>query len=136
MKKGQISTEFLIIASMALIVFSILLSIADRRNDELYAMRTTLYAREEADTLASNIHSIFFAGDGAQKTVSLPETLRDGTNYTIAIYPSNHLLEITWSSQGEQKSYTTTLVTANVTALSGLYNTTLTIANNGGVIIA
>jgi uncharacterized protein (UPF0333 family) len=135
--KAQISAEFVIIASIALIIFLIIFSIIDKRNDELYSTRTMLYAREEADNLASSINTIFLAGDGAQKTISLPETLRDSKNYTINIYPSNHLLEITWSSLGKNKHYAAPLITANIAgSLTSLSNTTLTITNsNRGIVI-
>ncbi len=137
MAKAQISTEFVIIVSIALIVFLILFAIIDKRNDELYSTRTALYARQEADQLASSINTIFLAGKGAQKTISLPETLRDDKDYTIDIYPSNHLVEITWSSLGNNKHYTSSLITANITgSLSELKNTTLRISNiDGGIII-
>jgi len=137
MSKAQISTEFVIIVSIALIVFLIIFAIIDKRNDELYSTRTMLYARKEADNLASSINTIFLAGDGAQKTVLLPETLRDDKNYTINIYPTNHLVEITWGSLGKNKQYTSPLITADITGnLTSLKSTTLTISNSdGGIII-
>ena len=137
MRKSQISAEFVIIASIILIVFLIMFSIIHKRNDELYSTRTMLYARQEADKLASNINTIFLAGNNAQKTIALPETLRDDKNYTINIYPSNHLIEIIWSSLGKNKQYTSTLITADVTGnLTSLKNTTLTISNSdGGIVI-
>lgn len=137
MSKAQISTEFVIVVSIALIVFLFIFAIIDKRNDELYSTRTMLYARKEADNLASNINTIFLAGDGAQKTVLLPETLRDDKNYTINIYPSSHLVEITWSSLGKNKQYTSPLITADITGnLTSLKSTTLTISNSdGGIII-
>ena len=137
MSKAQISAEFIIIVSIALVVFLMMFSIIDKRNDELYSTRTMLYARKEADNLASSINTIFLAGDGAQKTITLPETLRDDKNYTINIYPTNHLVEIIWSSLGENRQYTSPLLTANITGnLTSLSNTTLTITNsNGGMVI-
>ncbi len=137
MAKAQISTEFIIIVSVALIVFLIIFSIIDKRNDELYSTRTMLYARQEADQWASSINTIFLAGNGAQRRVSLPETLRDDKDYTINIYPSSHLVEITWSSLGKNKQYTATLITTNITgSLSELKNTSLRISNSdGGIII-
>ncbi|MBW2984328.1 hypothetical protein KY361_04390 [Candidatus Woesearchaeota archaeon] len=137
MRKSQISAEFVIIASAALIVFLIIFSIVDKRNDELYSARTMLYARQEADRLANSINTIFLAGNGAQKTITLPETLRDDRDYTINIYPSSHLVEITWSFLGKNKQYASTLTTANITgSLTALKNMTLTISNsNGGIII-
>lgn len=137
MRKSQISTEFLVIVSIALLVFLIIFAIIDKRNDELYSTRTKLYAKQEADKLASNINIIFLAGDGANKTISLPETLRDDRNYSMNIYPSSHLAEIRWSSLGENRQYKATLITSNITgSLTSLKNQTLTITNsNGGVVI-
>lgn len=137
MPKSQISTEFIMIALIALIVFLIIFSIIDKRNNELYSTRTMLYARQEADNFASSINTIFLAGDGAGKTITLPETLRDDSDYIINIYPFSHLVDITWSFSGENRQYSATLITANITgSLSSLKNTTLTISNrDGGIII-
>ncbi|MBU2561186.1 MAG: hypothetical protein KKD17_02730 [Nanoarchaeota archaeon] len=137
MQKAQISTEFIIIASAALVVFLIILSIAGKRNDELYSARTTLYARQEADKLASSINTILLAGDGTQKTVSLPETLRDDEGYTINIYPSSRLVEITWNYSGKNRQYKAPLITADITGdMSPLSGTTFTISNiDGGIVV-
>ncbi|MBW2965950.1 hypothetical protein KY342_02485 [Candidatus Woesearchaeota archaeon] len=135
--KSQISAEFIIIASVSLVVFLIMFSIIDKRNDELYSERTMLYARMESDKLASSINTIFLAGGGAQKTISLPETLRDDKNYTINIYPTHHLVEIIWNSLGKNKQYTSILITADITGnLTSLKNITLIISNSdGGIVI-
>lgn len=136
--KAQISAEFVIIASIALVVFLIVFAIIDKRNSNLYSTKTMLYARQESDSLANSINTVFLAGDGARKVISLPETLKDSSNYTINIYPTFHLIEITWDYLGKNKQYTSTLITSNITgSTSSLSNITLTITNNdGGISIA
>jgi hypothetical protein len=137
LKKSQISVEFVIVIAIALVIFLTLFAIIDRRNDELYSTRTALYARQEADKFASAINTIFLAGDGAQKTIILPETLRDNKDYEINLYPSSHLLEIKWASLEQTKHYDSPLITADITgSLESLSNITLAITNtNGGIVI-
>jgi hypothetical protein len=134
---AQLSVEFIIILSIILVVFLTLFSTLEKRNSEVYATRTMLYAREVADNFASTINTIFLAGEGTKKTAVIPETLRDDSSYTIDIYPLSHAVEIRWNSSGQNNQYTATLITGNITgSLDSLHNRTLTISNRyGGIII-
>ena len=136
-KKSQISVEFIIVFSAALIIFLIMFAIVEKKNSELYSARTTLYARQEADKLASSINTIFLAGEGAKKTVTLPEKLVNDESYSVNIYPSSRFIEITWIVLGENKQYTNTLITSNITgSLNSLSNRTIIISNvAGGIVI-
>jgi hypothetical protein len=136
-KRAQISTEFIMIASIALAVFLIALIIIGRRDDEIYPGLTRLYARTEADSLASSINTIFLAGEGARKTISIPETLMTGEEYAINISPSNRLVEIRWNYSGNIRQYAATLVTAGITGdMNPLRGTAFTVSNiDGGIVI-
>ena len=134
--KSQISVEFIVISSIALVIFLFLFVIIDRRNDDIYSSRTVLHAREEAERLAGAINTIFLAGDGAQKTLSLPPSLRGGEDYLLNIYPSSRLVGIKWNYSGNGRQYAATLITADITgSLNSLKDRTLTISNSDGGIV-
>ncbi len=135
--RAQISTEFIMITSVMLIIFLMMFSIIDKRDNEVYSGMAVLSARTEGDKLANNINSVFLAKEGAKKTIILPETLKDGNDYLVAIYPSDRLVEVRWNSLEGTRTYTSTIVTSKVTGyLSAISNTSLTISNiEGGVVI-
>jgi hypothetical protein len=136
-KKAQISTEFIMISSIALAVFLMVFTIIDRRDDEIYSGLTMLYAKTEADSLASSINTVFLAGEGAWKTVSIPETLMTGEEYTINIYPSDRLVEIRWNYSGNSRQYAAPLITAGIDGDMNLSRGTAFIVSNidGGIVI-
>lgn len=133
-KKTQISTEFIIILSIALIVFLFLFTIANKRSDELYSTSKMLYAKQEADKLATAINTIFLAGNGASKTVNLPETLKDNANYNITVYPTEHIVDITFSSFGNLRHYSAPILTADVTGDLNIMNNDVNLTNSNGII--
>lgn len=136
-KKSQISVEFVMILAAMLIMFLIIFMAADKRTAEMYAGRTKLYAKMEADKLAAAINSIALAGNGASKIVQLPGTLRDNSAYNISIYPGSHRLEIFYSVSGENDHYSATLLTGVISGTLTNIRYPVNISNvNGGVLIS
>ncbi len=128
--KAQISVDFIIVISIALIIFLYLFTAADKRSDELYSKTTSLYARSVSDQLASNINSVYLAGYGFKKTVLLQETLKDNSNYNINIYPVEHLIKISWNNRQYSSPVLTSSISGTLSSLKGEYE----IANIDGVI--
>ena len=128
--KAQISVDFIIIISIALIVFLYLFSIIDKRNDELYSTRTSLYAKSVSDTLAFNINSVFLAGNGFKKNILLQNKLKDDTGYNLNIYPTEHLIKIAWNNRQYSSPILTSSISGDLSLLPGEYE----IANINGVI--
>lgn len=135
-RKSQITVEFMIMTAIVLVSFMAVLSAFASRGDEFYSMRTRLYAADEADQLAAAISTSFLAGDTAQTQLSLPSSLVNGENYTIDILPQIRQVQIRWQVFGQQRHYTSTLITSNITGnLSELRDRMITIQNRGGGII-
>ncbi|MBI2135622.1 hypothetical protein HYU06_00965 [Candidatus Woesearchaeota archaeon] len=136
-QKSQISVEFIIILAIMLIVFLIIFVVADKRTAEMYNTRTKLYAKMEADKLASDINGIFLAGSGTRKVTMLPNKLRDNSAYNISIYPSEHKLEVTWQSSGTNDHYSAALIAGNISGILGNLNYPVNVSNvNGAIIIS
>ena len=121
-KKAQISTEFIIIASVVLVVFLVIFTIIDKRNDEFFASRTKIYVKELCDKVATEINAIFLAGNGATKRIILPETLKDDTDYLVNVYPTSHLVEIQWIYRDEVRQYTCPILFDDLTGDLALLN--------------
>jgi hypothetical protein len=138
MKKNnaQISSDFLIVLSIALIIFLVFFSISIKRNDQLDAEKTKLYAKTLSDKLAMEINSMHLMGSGVQKTITFPNTLKDQTLYTLNIYPQSHLVVINWEYKGTLKKYQSSILTSNITgALQGINGSILILNLNGELIL-
>lgn len=103
--KSQVSTDLIIVLSVLLIVFSSVATTVNHRNEELTSSRTRLYAKALCERIATDINTVFLAGDGAKKTVELPELLKDNSNYLVNIYPKSHIVEIFWFYGNETRHY-------------------------------
>ena len=131
--KSQITADFIITISIALIIFLAVFAIADKRNGMLDSIRESLYAKQEADKTALEINSVFLAGDGTNKSVFLPATLKGGSPYNITVYPSLRILNIDYYFEGGKRNYQAGILTSNVSSISGI-NGTIRLANiNRGV---
>lgn len=136
MKKAQISTEFIIVFSIMLIMFLIILSIMNSRSDEYYYNKRLMNAKEYSEKVASHINTVFLAGPGTSTVLPLPNTLRDETNYTINIYPQVRIVEISWMSKNTERQYTSQILTSNVTGSLVDIIGNINISNvEGGVLI-
>ena len=132
--KSQITADFIITISIALIIFLAVFVIADKRNDMLDSTRERLYAKQEADKAALEINSVFLAGSGTNKSVFLPETLKGGSPYNITIYPSLRIVNIDYYFNGEKRNYQAGILTSNASSISGI-NGTIRLSNINEAII-
>lgn len=129
--KGQVSLEFMIVVAISLVVFLFMFSITDRRNDEMFASSTNMHAKMQVRGLAEIINNVFLSGEGSKDSYALPDKLRDGTNYSVSVYAN--YLEINWDS----KQYGVPLLTGDVSGnLTYLWNRTVVVSNDGGIVIA
>lgn len=129
-KRSQISVEFLIIFISLLFIFTLVLSMTSTRNSIFFAAKKNLHAREMGDMVAFAINEVYLVGPNATKTIYLPPTLRDGTEYTLTFYPNIHLLYVDYSGG----SYSTSLAT-NITGSFGYGRDNLIIYNEKGVYV-
>ena len=118
--KSQVSTDLTIVLAVALIIFLSIFVTIENRNNELNHLKTKLYAKAICDKVAIEINTIFLAGDGAQKTVELPDSLKDNSNYIVNIYPKAHIVEVVWFYGNQTKYYHCPVVSGDLTC--GLTN--------------
>ncbi len=130
-KKAQISVEFLIIIGVALIMFMFLFKIAADKSQQFAVQSSQLYAKQLTDKVAQNVNSIYLAGNGASKTIILPETMMNNLDYSINFYPDYNLVEINYSN-GKYASFL--FVPEIQTNLTNI-NYPITIENNNGVVL-
>lgn len=130
--KSQVSIDFIIVTSAMMLVFLFLLTVIDHRSTELSGITTRLSAKEVADNLAWNINEAFISGYGSKKSIFVPESLYDQTNFNLTVIPRARLVQITWGTGTQQ--YTSPLVTSNITGNLTLVQGMLNITNDEGTI--
>lgn len=132
-KKSQISVDFMIIIAIAIFVFLVMFALVNRRNNDLQSLQTTLYARQLADKVATEINTVFLAGDGTTKTIEIPETLKDETSYTLKVYPEERIVNIMWTSKGSMRQYSSPVVTGAINGnLTLVFTQQISFTNTNG----
>ena len=135
-KKSQVSAEFIIIISVLMIMFIAIISSSKPKENHLNEIRTEIYAASEAEKLAEEINAVYLAGEGASKEVIFPSSLREGSNYHLTVYPISHVVLINYSSEGRQRTYSSTIVTSGISGDISMINSAITLRNiNGAVTI-
>jgi uncharacterized protein (UPF0333 family) len=131
--KAQVSIEMIIILSLLLIVLIVNITASAKRNSILNSKGTEFYAKQVALQLSSELNAIHFAGDGVNKTINLPDDLRDGTQYNISIFPSSHVVDIVWE-KNDRQSYSASTITGNFNGTLTNLNGQVNLSNTLGVI--
>ena len=133
-KKGQLSAEFLILLSFILIFFLIVLGLVNQRSAITNQEISNLYAKSIGDRVSQEINSIYLGGDGLSKSIALPTSLKDNTDYYIDILPQLQQVRIFWVREDNEQFYSAPLITSNIygtlTNLTGNIN----ISNDNGVV--
>tara|TARA_Y100000310_G_scaffold110706_1_gene109153 strand:+ start:252 stop:668 length:417 start_codon:yes stop_codon:yes gene_type:complete len=134
--KSQISVEFIMVVSVVLIVFLVIFSIANKRNDILESQQTKLYAKQLAEKVAININSVFLAGPETNITISLPSSLKDESSYTLSIHPENHIVNIDYVVGDTTNHYATTILTSDISGTLTGISSSISISNQQeGIVI-
>lgn len=126
--KSQISIDLIIVFSILLVISSSVFVTVNRRNAELISSRSRLYAKAICERIATDINTVFLAGDGTKKTIGLPDSLKDNSNYMINIYPTSHIVEVLWFYGNETRRYNCPILfgdlTGNLTNILDDFNVT------------
>jgi hypothetical protein len=133
LKKSQLSVDFIIVLSIAFIIFLVMFSIADKRNNTIDSQRTRLYAKQEADKLALELNSMQISGPSVNKTIRFPDSLKDETPYNMTIYPQERLVRILYDFQEKTRHYDTTILTSNVSNTSDIKGNIKLVHSEGGI---
>ncbi len=111
-KKAQVTVEMILVVALILLMFTLALVTAHRKNVESTDFKLQLDAKRIAQSLATNINSIAEQGPGYFKFFSLPAYLYGGNEYTINV--SGNFVEIYWDTRYGEQGYITQVVTSNV----------------------
>ncbi|MBS1266656.1 MAG: hypothetical protein MAG795_00624 [Candidatus Woesearchaeota archaeon] len=132
--KSMVSTELIIIMSVAMVIFIVVLSGVNKRSAENVLSQRSMDAKLNADKLSSGINSVYLAGPGASMQVNLPSNLLDGTNYSLQINKMHHTVIVVWTSGSDSRQYSSQLVTANISGITSDISYPVNITNQQGVI--
>jgi len=132
--KAQVSVDLIIVISMILLIFLVVFVTVYKRNDEVVSSRTKYYAKAVSDKLASEINTIYLAGDGATKTAELPASLKDNTDYSISIYPDARIVNINWSYTDKEMHYGSPIISKDITGTLTDISNDVVLTNNNGVV--
>lgn len=114
MKKAQVSLEFMIIASVALVIFLIFLSGYYEKIGPLQSNRKRIKASQLSSKSAQSINDVFLAGEGTSKTFYLPDYLPGNQEYNITVYPDSRSVYIDWGEGEAGAKFLTTNITGNL----------------------
>ena len=131
-QRAQISSEFVIILSVMLIIFVSLVFLAMRNATLAYAE----YDAQDADYLASllrlHLNNVLLAGDGTTIAVLLPSVIGRNTPYTITVYPASRILVIAYGTHHSSSSISSSSISGTLSFVGG---DTITIANQKETIV-
>ena len=132
--KSQMSSEFIIIMSVILIIALSFLFASSNKEFQVDLLRASFYAKAEAEKVSSAINSVYISGDSSSQTVILHPTLKDNSDYKIKIYPQSRVVLVNYSFGRTEKIYTSPIVTSNITGNLSSIDYNLVIKNSDGVI--
>ena len=133
MKKAQLSIEFMIILSILLIISLTVITVVNSRTSTLESKQREYFAKQVALQFSSEINTVYLAGNGFNKTVALPPTLRDGTEYNISTHPEAHIINIEWTHI-DKRHYQVPIITGNINGTLGNLSGNVNLSNSLGKI--
>lgn len=131
MKRGQVTTEFIIITSIVFLIFFSTVEIINQKNTHVIEYKKYLNAKDIGDKVAFMINGVHISGFGAQDFTYIPERMSDGTNFTLEIIPKQRLVVVKW----EDQQYLSALVTSHISGVTTTIMGRVSAYNNFGEII-
>jgi len=128
--RGQVSTEFVIVFAILMVVFLAVFQTALRKEDLNEDRILELDAQAQADRLALYINSVHHAGPGAEAVLTLDSDVA-GLDYSIDVRASAKRVEATFE-KGENRTYSSSIQTSSVVFTSS--DNELTIVNRNGTV--
>lgn len=116
--RGQVATEFLILAAFFLLVFTVVLAYFSSLQGREIEDREYALGREVAALVADRVHSAVVAGAGYQSQFSLPQAVAGQYPYELRITNksvfSAAYVEVNWTKGGRQFEYSIPLASRNI----------------------
>jgi hypothetical protein len=111
-ERGQTTIEMIVVIGLILIVFTVVVLFAHRKNLESNDFKMMLDAKRVGQSIADNINTIAEQGSGYYTYFTLPPRIFGEREYNISVY--GNFVEIDWESRSGEQRWSTQLVTANV----------------------
>ena len=131
-RRGQVSTELMIILAIMFIIFLALLLLAQRNSRIATEKMTRDDASYVSRLMSIHLTNVFVGGHGTKTNFVLPGTLGRATPYTARILPSQHVVAVQYASGSASAS----IPSFNVTGTSTIAGATnVSIQNNHALIV-
>ena len=130
-RRAQITTELAIIMAVFLVFFLLVINYSFDVEERLWRDSKKVNARDLCDSVAWSINQVHQGGEGTSSFIYLADSLDDNVAYELIVYPKARLLGIQWFNN----SYTTKLLTSEITGVTELQSGRLNITNNGGILL-
>jgi hypothetical protein len=128
--KAEASIEFLVFFGILLVFFVFFLGILSVKNNDINESTVTSSANGILSAVVNEINTASGI-DGYHREFSIPNSLANGENYTINLYPSLRMVEIKWSNQ---RNAISNILTENVTGAIQPGTTAIKIKSENGVV--
>lgn len=126
--KGQISTEFIIIALVLFMVFLFVVGVYGNQLTGFIYSKQGYEANRIGNKLGSAINSVYLAGDGTEEKI----VLEKGIDFNVSVYSNS--LKVSWGTE-YGNFVSKVLFTDDVTVDSALsFGGYVTVSNSNGVI--
>ncbi len=129
-RKGQVTTELIIMSAVVFILFLFIAVIINQKNTQVIGYKRYLSAKDVGDQAAFTINQVYITGYGASNFFYVPASLSDGTSFNMTIYPSAREVVVEWGQQQYIAPLLTSDIAGNLTLLDGRVEVT----NNVGEI--
>lgn len=128
LQKGEISTEFIVLIGLILIIFTFMMTIIGMKNRDISESMIYSDAQKIADIIASEINTASRI-EGYFREFSIPEKISGFQSYSVNISTDFRFVQVKWNNKNTISNIVTSNVTGNVNP--GLNK----IRNEEGVII-
>ncbi len=101
--RAQMSIEFVMLAAIILLVFSMVALSYYRKSGEAVLMQADISAKMEVQKAANEMNSALLAGDGYSKRILLPARLYTTHPVTFRLYPQGRSIWANYSASGTRE---------------------------------
>ena len=131
MNRAQVSMDFLIVASVVMILFAAVFSVYTAKKESAAGAESMMSAQSICELAAWKMNSVLQAGNGSSTTLFLPETLSTGENYSLEVV--GHRVEIVWPVSSPNQTYSSPVLGSVAGSLAT--GEEIKITNKEGVIV-
>ncbi len=138
MKKGQISTDFLAVSAVVLILALFLFQLYSQQAESTRIFATQVAAQRVAEGVARGINHAWLNGNGSVTHAQLPDSLPYGIPYNFTLRGRQAFVQYPAGAGSAVVSsgvVTSDIIAVNFTLIPGSGGKSLNITNSNGVIV-